>query len=200
MKDTPRVLKMKVGGEASPSEDAARTVQLLQRCTSPKQGAGSSSNNNSRGTLRLDANQAWTMEEALQFSAALTAAAAGRRHCNSGKYVEEPLRDPRSLEKFWELSGRRVPYALDESLRMGRGVFTDEELVQLKGCAAFVLKVSVVGGLSRTAKLCRLARRLGAKAVLSSAFESGVGLAHASILASCFATQGVCSYGTTLTC
>lgn len=53
-----------------------------------------------------------------------------------------------------------------------------------------MIKVSVVGGLRRSARLCRLAGRLGAKAVLSSAFESGVGLAHASILASCFATHG----------
>lgn len=65
-----------------------------------------------------------------------------------------------------------------------------QELLQLEGCAAFVIKVSVVGGLHRSARLCRLARKLGAKAVLSSVFESGVGLAHASILASCFATQG----------
>lgn len=65
-----------------------------------------------------------------------------------------------------------------------------QEILQLKGCAAFVIKLSVVGGLSRSAKLCRLARRLGAEVVLSSAFESGVGLAHAAIFASCFATEG----------
>ncbi|CAN0494642.1 unnamed protein product, partial [Laminaria digitata] len=67
---------------------------------------------------------------------------------------------------------------------------TIQELLQLDGCAAFVIKVAVVGGLSRSAKLCRLARRLGSTPVLSSAFESGVGLAHASILASCFSPEG----------
>ncbi|CAN0099168.1 unnamed protein product [Scytosiphon promiscuus] len=220
---TPRVLKVKVGGKAGPSEDAARTLELLRQCTSPKRGLRhkSSSSSSSGRTLRLDANQAWEMEEALQFSTALTAAEVKQRNRGSGsnstkgggicgeqgfsesgreagsvdlgmvEYIEEPLQNPRSLEQFWERSGKRVPYALDESLGMGREAFTDEELLQLRGCAAFVLKASVVGGLSRTARLCRLARRLGAKAVLSSAFESGVGLAHASILASCFATQGV---------
>lgn len=53
-----------------------------------------------------------------------------------------------------------------------------------------MIKLSVVGGLRRAARLCRLARRLNAKPVLSSAFESGVGLAHASFLASCFADEG----------
>lgn len=53
-----------------------------------------------------------------------------------------------------------------------------------------MIKISVAGGLGRAMRLCRLAQRLGAKAVLSSAFESGVGLAHAAILASVFAVEG----------
>ncbi|CAN0479798.1 unnamed protein product, partial [Ectocarpus sp. 8 AP-2014] len=175
----PRVLKVKVGGIAGPSEDAARTVQLLRESGS----SGSSSSSSISSTLRLDANQAWTMDEALQFSAALGDAAATGA---APAYIEEPLREARSLGKFWERSGGIVPYALDESLAMGREKFTDK----LEGCAAFVVKVSVVGGLSRSARLCGLARRLGAEAVLSSAFETGVGLAHASILASCFTTPG----------
>lgn len=146
------MLKMKVGGIAGPSEDAARTAQLLRESGS----SGSS-------TLRLDANQAWTMDEALQFSAALGAAAgtgaapaiaAARRNrappgtegcsgsSNRGvgggseagrgvdlslvQYIEEPLQEPRSLGNFWERSGGVVPYALDESLAMGREKFTDK--------------------------------------------------------------------------
>lgn len=42
------------------------------------------------------------------------------------EYIEEPLRDPRSLGDFWDRSGKVLPYALDESLAMGREVFTDE--------------------------------------------------------------------------
>ncbi|CAM9240080.1 unnamed protein product [Ectocarpus sp. 6 AP-2014] len=157
----PRVLKVKVGGIGGPSEDAARTVQLLR-----ESGGGVA-----RGT------EGGEGVEGVDLSLV--------------EYIEEPLREPRSLGKFWERSGGIVPYALDESLAMGREKFTDKELLQLEGCAAFVVKVSVVGGLSRSARLCGLAQRLGAEAVLSSAFETGVGLAHASILASCFTTPGV---------
>ena len=52
------------------------------------------------------------------------------------------------------------------------------------------MKLSMVGGPSRAACLCRLANGLGVSPVLSSAFESGVGLAHAAIFASCFAAEG----------
>lgn len=65
-----------------------------------------------------------------------------------------------------------------------------QELAELKGCRAFVIKVSVVGGLRRAAQLCLLAKSLGAKAVLSSAFEAGVGLAHASVLAAVYTDDG----------
>ncbi|CAN0449876.1 unnamed protein product, partial [Laminaria digitata] len=93
--------KVKVGGgKTGPKADAARALELLRE--SPK---GS--------TLRLDANQAWTMEEALCFYTTLAAASSSG---GSVEYIEEPLRDPRSLGKFWELSGGVLPYALDESL------------------------------------------------------------------------------------
>lgn len=149
----PRVLKVKVGGIAGPSEDAARTVQLLRE--SGSLGGSRSSSSSISSTLRLDANQAWTMDEALQFSAALgdaaatgaaPAVAAGRINrtrvgvaggteggggvegvdLSLVEYIEEPLREPRSLGKFWERSGGVVPYALDESLAMGREKFTDK--------------------------------------------------------------------------
>lgn len=116
------MLKVKVGGGSGPEADAARSLELLRG--SPK---GS--------TLRLDANQAWTMDEALSFSTALAAASsndgsgthtAACADLGSVEYIEEPLRNPRLLGELWERSERALPYALDESLGMGRKAFTDD--------------------------------------------------------------------------
>lgn len=121
-----------MGGEAGPAADAARVLELLHG--SPE-GV----------TLRIDANQAWTMDEALCFSAAL-AGNGGWDGCggrpegvverNGGvravEYIEEPLRDPRLLGEFWERSGKMVPYALDESLSMDQEVFTEDVSVCLR--------------------------------------------------------------------
>ena len=117
IKKTPQVLKVKVGGRAGPASDADRTLEFLQ--DSPRES-----------TIRLDANQAWSMEEALEFFAALAEAdGAIPRHDSTIaaiEYIEEPLKDPRALEELWERSGKVVPYALDESLAMGREAFTDD--------------------------------------------------------------------------
>lgn len=134
-----------MGGKAGPLEDAARTAGLL-RASTPTEACSSAVVD----TLRLDANQAWTMDEALLFSSALAAASAAPPETGAGggrgegggsggteqalvagvdlrrvEYVEEPLQDPRSLGNFWERSRGILPYALDESLGMGREVFTD---------------------------------------------------------------------------
>jgi O-succinylbenzoate synthase len=63
-----------------------------------------------RMALRLDANRAWPLDDAVQF---------GRRVSHLGiEYIEEPLRDPHALPDFHRRTG--VPYALDETLQAWR--------------------------------------------------------------------------------
>lgn len=121
-KDVPRVMKVKVGGAVGPSTDAARTLRSLRGLP-----AGFS--------LRLDANQAWSTDEALCFASALAEGGCGAEGRGDGgtcagvgavEYIEEPLRNPRMLREFWERSGGGLPYALDESLAMGREAFADD--------------------------------------------------------------------------
>ena len=111
--------------------------------------------------LRLDANRAWSLEEAARFADGTT----GLRL----EYVEEPLADPTLLPAFARDHG--VPVALDESL-----VGMEPEALEGHSYApAVVLKPTLLGGISRTMRFAHRASRLGAKSVISSAYETGVG-------------------------
>src|SRR5918998_4855240 len=113
-------------------------------------------------SLRLDANRAWGYEEAADFAGGT----AGGRF----EDVEEPLADPARLPDLIREFG--VPVALDESL-----VEMEPEKMQESFAVAFVLKPTLLGGISRTLRVAGLARRLGVTPVISSAYESGVGTA-----------------------
>ena len=140
-------VKLKVGARAV-ADDAA-----LVRALGEELGADIS--------LRLDANRAWGYEDAAEF----VRRAAGAPF----EYVEEPLADPAQLPRLvWEFG---VPVALDESLV---GV-EPEALEEHRYARAFVLKPTLLGGISRTLRVAERALRLGVTPVVSSAYESGVG-------------------------
>ncbi len=113
--------------------------------------------------LRLDANRRWDLPTAVQFGKAVA-------NC-SIEYIEEPCMDPSAVTVFHETTG--LPVALDESL-------SGCELTQLKvptGVTAFVLKPAMLGGLGKTMQFVQLANQINMTAVISSVFDSGVGLA-----------------------
>jgi O-succinylbenzoate synthase len=143
-----RSIKLKVG-----TRTVAEEVALVREL-SEELGGGIS--------LRLDANRAWGYEEAAEF----VRGTAGVRF----EYLEEPLADPARLPGFVREFG--VPVALDESL-----VGMDPEKVEETFAVAFVLKPTLLGGISRTLQVAGLALRLGVTPVLSSAYESGIGTA-----------------------
>jgi O-succinylbenzoate synthase len=111
-------------------------------------------------SLRLDANRAWSFEEAGRF---------GRLVAEAGiEFVEEPLEGAERLRELSETTG--LPVALDESL-------VDMDYEEAKGheyARAFVLKPTVIG-FSRSASFASAAKKLGARAIISSSYESGVG-------------------------
>ncbi len=113
--------------------------------------------------LRLDANRAWSLDEAGRFARGT----AGLRL----EYVEEPLADPTLLPTF--VSNHGVPVALDESL----AGMEPEALEDHRYARAAVLKPTLLGGISRTLRFAERASRLGMKLVISSAYETGVGTA-----------------------
>jgi len=172
-------LKLKVGrqGDEGAAADAQRVRDVRAAVGGDVQ-------------LRCDANRAFGLGAAVEFGLAIA-------DCGV-EYVEEPCADPQHLESFFEQTG--VPVALDESVDDGtfstaaaaaEGEDEDEAgetaavllLPPSAGIAAVVLKPSVVGGLERAAALAHAARAQGARAVVSSAFESSVGLAACAALA-----------------
>ncbi len=110
--------------------------------------------------LRLDANRGWNWEQALYFT----------KHIPNARidYIEEPLDCPERLDSFYQAA--HLPIALDESLASG-------QLPALfPGLKALIIKPSVLGSLAHLQSLARFAKKHKLDFVLSSVFESGVGL------------------------
>lgn len=158
-----RAVKMKVGGD--PLADAAR-VRAVAEALGPNV------------TLRLDANRAWRWDDACRFADAVRGVPLG--------YVEEPLYDPARLPDLVRDTG--LPVALDESLRN----LAPDDLARHGYAVAVVLKPVVLGGVRRALAWADAARAAGLDAVVSGAFESGVGTRHALALA---AALGGCPAG-----
>lgn len=115
-----------------------------------------------RARIRVDANGAWSPEEAVSAIRALDRAAGGL------EYVEQPCADVEGLARV----RRRVdvPVAADESVRRAE----DPLAVARAGAAdVAVVKVAPLGGIHRALEV---AGATGMDIVISSALESSVGL------------------------
>ena len=113
-------------------------------------------------TVRVDANGGWTVEQAVQAAAALTAD-------GPLEYLEQPCATVGELAEL-----RRqvdVPIAADESIRKA-----DDPLAVVRAHAAdiAVLKVAPLGGVSA---LLDIAAQIDVPVVVSSALDSAVGIA-----------------------
>jgi O-succinylbenzoate synthase len=119
-------------------------------------------------TLRLDANRAWGLGEALEF--------CEKAGPDKIEYIEEPVADSNDHAEF--IKSSPIPLALDETL-----VESDISKINLNGVKAFVLKPQVLGGFDATARLIRIAKDNNVLSVLSSTFESGVGIRSIALFA-----------------
>lgn len=108
--------------------------------------------------LRVDVNKAWDTEEALRLFSKFPR--------DAFDYVEEPLQNPRDLFRFSH------PLAIDES-------FSEELLLRselLPMLHAVIYKPTMLGGLSAALPLLTRLRQKGISLILSSSFESDIGL------------------------
>lgn len=109
--------------------------------------------------LRIDVNRAWTTEESLRFFSQFPQ--------NAFDYVEEPFQNPHDLALFSH------PLAVDESFPQDLSLAQLEWLPKLK---ALIYKPTIQGGMVGCMHLDEWTRRRGIELVLSSSFESDVGL------------------------
>src|SRR5882757_5019962 len=115
------------------------------------------------GAIRVDANAVWDVPTAVHHIAALDRAAGGLQ------YVEQPCAEIAELAAVRRQVG--VLIAADESIRRAE----DPTRVALAGAADIaVIKCTPLGGVRRA---LRVAAEAGLPCVVSSALETGVGLA-----------------------
>jgi L-alanine-DL-glutamate epimerase-like enolase superfamily enzyme len=166
---------------AGAAEQAARAVQEGFTCLKVKVGVGDDAGRvaavragaGPRAALRLDANGAWSVEEAVRAIDALSPAGL--------ELVEEPTHGLSEVREVRERVAVRV--AIDE---------TAGELGALTaGVAdAVCLKISRCGGIGRLVAAAALVRSTGAEVYLASTLDGPLGVAAALQAAAALASRG----------
>lgn len=154
-----RALKLKVGAGETPAG-------LVARVGAVRAAAGDDV------AIRLDANGAWTLDEAVPRLRSLAGFGL--------QYVEQPL-PAHDLAGMAALRGRvGVPVAADEAVTS----VADARAVLGAGAAGvLVVKPARVGGRAAVAGIAGLAAAAGVPVVVTSAFETGIGLRAAIVAA-----------------
>jgi O-succinylbenzoate synthase len=167
------IVKVKVGKD--PLEDAKR-VNSLSIVLSKQKGI--------LARLRLDANQGWSVDEAVIFLDHLSALSV-----TMTEYLEEPVKwttdGPASFLKSWEIltdrTRKQVSLAVDESLT--DNALSLEHIADSKAPIVAIVLKPALQGIEQTFKIGAWSLKRGIRPVVSSAFESGVALCHFAILA-----------------
>ena len=157
------------------------------------------------GMIRADANRGFNQSAFAHFTEAVKM--LEDTHTNiRWEYIEEPLEKQATENSPWSLETQiyalehsfnksSIPYALDESLydllelHQNDFLAVAENLIEVfsqgsRGCAAVILKPSLLG-LEMSIRIARFSRQeLGIGAVFTSSFDSGIGLSYISFLAS----------------
>ena len=128
--------------------------------------------------LRIDANEAWDVEEAIVAINALEPFGL--------EYVEQPVAGIRALAQVRE--GVGVPIAADECLAIPADA---AQALAANAADVFVVKAARVGGLVQAVKMIELAEAGSVGVVVTSSLETGVGIAASLHLAGVLPTDGL---------
>ena len=164
-------LKLKVGGR-----DMGLDEEALSRT---RKAVGDSVK------LRLDANRAWTEDEATL--------ALGRLSRYSPEFIEEPV-TPADIPTLSRVRlDSPMPIAADESVEDARAA---SALVDSAAVDILIVKLARVGGLTVARAIIERARAAGIEAVITSSLETGIGLAAAVHLAAAMDLPRACGLAT----
>jgi L-alanine-DL-glutamate epimerase-like enolase superfamily enzyme len=172
---------------AGAADAAARAAAAGFACVKVKVGAGDDAGRVAAVraaagpdmALRLDANGAWSVDEAVRWIEVLSAAGL--------ELVEEPARGVRSVKAVRDRVAVRV--ALDES--------GSESGALAAGVAdAICLKISRCGGISGLLAQAALARAMGTEVYLASTFDGPLGIAAAVHAAAALRVELPCGLAT----
>ena len=155
-----RTAKVKVAERGQTLADDVARVEAVRDALGPS------------GRVRVDANGAWSVSEALTAIRQLARFEL--------EYVEQPCAGADELAELrvaLARAGLDVAIAADESIRRSGD---PERVARLQAADVAVLKVQPLGGVRRC---LQLAERLGLPVVVSSALESSVGIAAGVALA-----------------
>ena len=128
--------------------------------------------------LRLDANGAWSVDEAV--------ASLARLAPYDLEYVEQPTTAVEDLRAVHAISP--VALAADESLSSEEDAHT---LVAAGAAGIWVVKAARIGSLRTCLRIAEVARSAGVRVVVTSSLETGVGLAAGAHLASVIGTPAL---------
>jgi O-succinylbenzoate synthase len=149
--------KVKVADPGTPLADDLARVEAVRDALGPS------------GRVRVDANGAWSVDDAVSSITLLDRAAGGL------EYVEQPCASVEELAAVRRRVG--VPIAADESIRRAEDPYRVRDL---EAADVAVLKVQPLGGV----RAClRIAEDIGMPVVVSSALETSLGLAAGVALA-----------------
>jgi L-alanine-DL-glutamate epimerase-like enolase superfamily enzyme len=131
--------------------------------------------------IRIDANGAWDLDEAVATLHALEP--VGIELC------EEPVTGVEAIRELWRDPDVAVPVALDESA-------ADPETLSHRAADAICLKISRCGGIAATIEAARRARAAGYEVYLASTLDGPLGIAAALHAASVIKPSPACGLAT----
>ncbi len=118
--------------------------------------------------LRLDANEAWNLEQAITMLS----------QCERFdiQYVEQPLPAHDLAGMRLLRQAVRIPIAVDEALQ---GPASARRILAAGAADIFIVKPQLAGGLHASREIIQIAAASGVRSVVTSIIEAGIGLAGA---------------------